>query len=122
MITLPYIRTDQFIASSFGCEDPGKKHITHTISRNATENRFTAKPYLPRLKRRLSNGSFLHRFTQTQDIDTIYDEMRALTPSEVMLLYAVRLPMLMRDSRVDTINVNTIDLSGMSQPGGTYTR
>jgi hypothetical protein len=112
---------DQFITLSGGFGAGGKKQKIYTSMRNAMENALTAKPYLPRLNLRMSNGSFRYLLTQTHDIETMYDESSALTPSEVMLLYAVRLPMLMSESRVEMVNVSTIDLSGISGPLGTYT-
>jgi hypothetical protein len=105
--------------SGVGLGTGGKKQNTQTKVRNNIEATLIANPYFPRLKRRLISGSSFHRLTQTQEMDTMYEESRALTPSEVILLYAVRLPMLIKDNKVEMSSVTITDRMGISHFSGT---
>jgi len=81
---------------------------------------FTANPALPKEKRRGRRGCFLYRLRQTHDMEMMYEERRAQTPREVILLYAVREPMLIRERATVTRSVRKTELRGISQPSGTY--
>jgi hypothetical protein len=110
----------QFISSSGGLGSGGKKQKMYTKMRNRTENRLIANPKRPRFHLRARRGSLRQRLKQTQEMDTIYDDKRALTPSDVMLLYATTEPILMSESSIETTTVNITAFNGISQPVGTF--
>jgi hypothetical protein len=118
-MTATYMSTAQFISCGDGCGAVGKKQRIKTMTRNKIEKMLIANPYRPRLKRPESSGSPRHRFNATQDMDTMYDEIRAQRPRDVIWLYATVEPMFMRDNKVDMISVRMMALRGMSQPVGT---
>jgi hypothetical protein len=85
-MTPPYITILQFIVSRLGIGLGGKKHMIRTSIKKRTEKVFMARPYRPRLKRRFNSGFWRKRIRQTLEIETMYEEMRAQTPMEVILL------------------------------------
>jgi hypothetical protein len=57
---------------------------------------------------------------QMQVIEAMYEEMSAAVPREAMALKATVLPIFMRERRMVMQKEMRTELSGMSQPGRTY--
>jgi len=66
------------------------------------------------------SGWCVRRLQKRQPIETMYEDRMATSDTEVMLLSAIVLPMLMRASRQVTTHETMMEFIGTSQPGGTY--
>ncbi len=120
IITPAHTTTDQFTYKSVnsGTGTPGKNAITKTRHSQATAMRFTSKPkVLPMSKRVGSSGLWASFLQIMQDMQMIYDEVRVPVPSDVTMLKAMVLPIFMSDIRAAKINMTRIAFTGTSKPG-----
>lgn len=117
--TTPNTRMFQFIAAGAGCGVVGKKVITNASMRNKTENMFKGSPKRPRENLEGSSTSPRRRFNVIQEIETIYEEIRAPVPSDVMMLKATVDPMLINERSTAMAYEIRTELRGISQPGRT---
>lgn len=98
-VTEPKTKAFQFIAAASGSGVLGKNDMTKSNEMKRTERMLIGSPAAPGENREGRKGSFLRRFSVTQEIETMYDDSSAPTPRDVIMLKATVDPMLMRESK-----------------------
>jgi hypothetical protein len=109
--------TFQFIVEGVTLAEIGKKQNTQIQHKKSRAIVLMKGPARPRLHRRGGKGGPLKRRIMTQPIETMYVEIRALVPIDVMAWKATVLPMLIRDNKLVMRNEMRTAFSGMFQPG-----
>ena len=110
----------QFISAGVGFTSPGKKLKTKTSTRKRRLAPLRSRPKVrPRLNLDGRSGALRQRLSMMQPIDTMYEERMATRESEVMFSSAMVEPMLIKDSRQETMKETMIEFKGTSQPGRT---
>jgi len=110
----------QFIRLGVGRADVGKKAKTNATHRYTTAMPSIQIPTLPSENREGRRRSPRQRLTNIHDVLTIYEDIRAHVPNDVMELKATVLPMLTRDKPMAIQSDTMTLLTGISQPGRTY--
>src|SRR5271168_5354780 len=110
----------QFICAGVGFTFPGKKLRTKTTTRKMILAPLRSRPKVrPRLNLDGRSGTLRQRLIMMQLMDTMSEERMATRESEVMFSGAILEPMLIKDSRQETMKETMIEFKGTSQPGRT---
>lgn len=112
----------QFISAAVGMGYTGKKLKTKEMMRKARAMSLHRAPQRPKDQRRGRRGSPRHRFRRTQPTEAMYEKIRAALETEMMALRATVEPKLMAARMREMARQTLMALTGMSQPGLTWSK